>query len=171
LSRNQPIVILEAKRTDDADATMNEISDRAIRKLIDGLVDAWNCHDAGAFADAFAVDADFTNVFGMRAKGRSAIFEFHAPLFETMFKHSRLTATAVEVRFLRPDVAAVDVHWEMSGARDPKGNEWPLRHGLMNLVVTNEQGSWLIAVMHNMDLPSDEMAKAQEELQRQSKQP
>src|SRR5581483_4036467 len=150
---------------------MSENSERAVRNLIEGLVEAWNRHDAAAFADAFALDADFTNVFGMRAKGRAAIIDFHAPIFETMFKQSRLSATAVEVRFLRPDVAAIDVHWEMSGARDPRGNEWSLRRGLINLVATNERSSWLIAVMHNMDLPSEEMAKAQEELQRQMKQP
>lgn len=149
---------------------MSENSERAVRDVIGRLVDAWNRHDAAAFADTFALDADFTNVFGMRARGRAAIADFHAPIFETMFKQSRLSATAVEVRFLRPDIAAVDVHWEMSGARDPKGREWPLRRGLMNLIVTSEQGCWLIAIMHNMDLPLEEMAKAQAELQREHKQ-
>ena len=36
----------------------------------------------------------------------------------------------------------------------------------MNLVVTRENGDWSTAVMHNMDLPSEKIAEAQEELQR-----
>jgi hypothetical protein len=49
----------------------------------------------------------------------------------------------------------------MSGARDPNGNPWPDRKGLVNLVATDHQGSWLIDVLHNMDLPSSDNATAQ----------
>lgn len=138
----------------------------AVENVVDALVAAWNVHDPGRFAAAFHQDADFTNVFGMRAKGRDAIERFHAPIFETMFRDSQLATTDIQVRLLRPDVAAVDVRWEMTGARDPQGKEWPLRRGLINLVVTCENGDWAIAVMHNMDLPPEELAEAQEELQR-----
>jgi hypothetical protein len=55
----------------------------------------------------------------------------------------------------------------MSGARDPAGNPWPSRCGLINLLMTREQGTWSVAVMHNMELPSNGMADAQTELQKQ----
>jgi hypothetical protein len=87
-----------------------------------------------------------------------------------MFKESRLEATETHTRQIRPDVAAVDVHWEMSGARDPSGNRWPSRRGLMSLLVTREEGDWAIAVMHNMELPSDGMAAAQAQLQERRQQ-
>lgn len=135
------------------------------RKIVESLTSAWNVHDARAFAANFAQDADFTNVFGMPATGRDAIERFHAPIFETMFKDSHLTATNLRVRPVRADVAAVDLRWEMTGARDPMGNEWPCRRGLINMLVTREEGDWAIAVMHNMELASDEMAEAQEALQ------
>jgi uncharacterized protein (TIGR02246 family) len=107
----------------------NEQSEIAIKGLVDSLVAAWNLHDAAAFAKSFAADADFTNVFGMYAKGREAIEQFHAPIFATMFKDSRLSATSIRVRFLRPEIAALDVSWDMVGARDPQGQEWPRRLG------------------------------------------
>jgi uncharacterized protein (TIGR02246 family) len=133
--------------------------------IVPALTAAWNRHDAHAFAAVFSHDADFTNVFGMHVQGREAIERFHAPIFETMFRDSTLSALETRVRRLRPDVAAADVRWEMSGARDPYGNEWPLRRGLLSLVLTRDDGEWSIAVMHNMDLPPEELAEAQRALQ------
>jgi uncharacterized protein (TIGR02246 family) len=141
-------------------------SEQAADKIVAAMVRAWNSHDAHAFAAIFARDADFTNVFGMVARGREEIEGFHGPIFETMFKDSSLTAIQTRTRPIRPDVAAADIHWEMSGARDPSGDQWPSRRGLMNLVLTREEGSWSIAVMHNMELPTDGMAGAQAELQK-----
>jgi uncharacterized protein (TIGR02246 family) len=143
----------------------NERSESEVNRLVQSLFDAWNEHDAHAFARPFAADADFTNVFGMRAKGRQAIERFHAPIFATMFAESTLTQSERSIRFLRPDVAAIDVGWEMAGARDPQGAEWPRRQGLMNLLATRDGGEWSIAVMHNMDLPPAKLANAQAELQ------
>jgi len=147
--------------------TSRSHTETAVARVVDALVAAWNDHDEQAFARPFAADADFTNVFGMRARGRASIAAFHAPIFRTIFKDSRLVATDTHIRFLRPDVAAVDIGWEMTGARDPQGNEWPRRRGLMNLVVANDNGAWSIAVMHNMDLDSEDMAEAQAALQQE----
>lgn len=141
-------------------------SEDGVRAVVDSLVSAWNVHDARAFAAVFAADADFTNVFGMSASGRDAVEQFHAPIFATMFKESRLASTETRVRFLADAVAAVDMRWEMSGARDPENNEWPLRRGLMNMVMMRQGPAWEIAVMHNMDLPSEDLAEAQARLQR-----
>ena len=102
--------------------TQKEAAQRAIDKLVSDTTAAWNRHDAAAFAAAFAEDAEFTNVFGMVQSGRAGIEGAHAPIFKTMFKDSQLTATGTRVRMIRPDVAAVDVRWKMSGARDPAGN-------------------------------------------------
>jgi uncharacterized protein (TIGR02246 family) len=140
--------------------------EQATDKIVAAMVGAWNSHDAHAFAAIFSPDADFTNVFGMVAQGRAEIEGFHRPIFETMFKESRLTALQTRTRPIRPDVAAADVHWEMSGARDPSGGQWPSRRGLMNLLLTCEEGLWSIAVMHNMELPMDGTADAQAHLQK-----
>jgi uncharacterized protein (TIGR02246 family) len=142
----------------------NAESERAVREIVDGLAVAWNRHDAGGFVACFAEDADFTNVFGMSVKGRGAIEALHEPIFRTIFKDSRLDISETRIRFLRPDLAAVDVRWTMSGARDPQGREWPNRRGLLNFIATETRGVWSIDVFHNMDLPAPELAKAQAEL-------
>lgn len=134
---------------------------RAIEDIAARLAEAWNRHDAQALADVFAEDAEFTNVFGMIAQGRAGIEALHAPLFGTIFKDSHLSVTETRVRLIRPDVASVDVKWTMTGARDPHGNPWPQREGLLNWIVTDHDGAWLIDVSHNMDLPSPDLARAQ----------
>ena len=146
-------------------------ADKSVEQASEGLARAleaaWNRHDARALAEPFAEDADFANVFGMTVRGRAAIEALHAPLFKTMFTDSRLTVLETRVRMIRPDVAAVDVKWTMTGARDPHGNPWPERVGLLNWIVTRHGERWLIDVSHNMDLPSPDLAKAQAALSKQ----
>jgi uncharacterized protein (TIGR02246 family) len=127
--------------------------EKPIQQLVSSFVSAWNQHDVHLFAQCFAEDADFTNVRGMGAHGRAAIEQFHAPVFETMFKQSHQTATEVRTRFISPDIASVDVRWEMTGSTDRDGTPIPLRTGLLNWLVTRRDGRWLITVMHNQDLP------------------
>ena len=129
-----------------------ETDERAIRAVMDRFVDAWNHHDAKAFATVFAEDADFTNWRGTGASGRSKIEAFHAPVFATIFSKSHLEYTDIKTRFVRPDVATVDVHWKMSGAIDAQGNPRPEREGLLSFVMANSAGQWEIVVMHNLDI-------------------
>ncbi|MBL9036171.1 MAG: SgcJ/EcaC family oxidoreductase [Rhodospirillaceae bacterium] len=144
-----------------------ESARHAVDRIVRDMVAAWNRHDAAAFAAAFAADAEFTNVFGMVQRGRAAIEAAHVPIFKTMFKDSELAAIETKLRLIRPDVAAVDLRWRMTGARDPMGNPWPEREGLLNWIVTRHGETWLIDVSHNMDLPAPELAKAQAALSRQ----
>jgi uncharacterized protein (TIGR02246 family) len=136
-----------------ASSQTGEASDRqAIQRVMDQFMDAWNRHDAKAFAAVFAENADFTNWRGAGASGRSKIEEFHAPMFATIFKSSHQKCTDIRIRLVRPDVAAVDVHWEMTGATDPQGNPRPDRQGLLSFVMAKNDGQWEIAVMHNLDI-------------------
>ena len=145
--------------------------DQATKNAIEGiaakLAAAWNRYDAQAFGAVFAEDAEFTNVFGMAVKGRAGIEALHAPLFKTIFSDSTLTVTESRIRLIRPDVASVDVKWKMTGARDPLGNPWPEREGLLNWIATKHRDGWLIDVSHNMDLPAPELRKAQAALSKQ----
>ncbi|HEV2897746.1 MAG TPA: SgcJ/EcaC family oxidoreductase [Pseudaminobacter sp.] len=142
-----------------------QVPTEGVESVAHRLVEAWNRHDAHAFATVFAADAEFTNVFGMQATGRGDIEQFHTPIFETMFKDSHLSADSVRSRHVRPDVATLDLWWSMTGALDPRGNEWPRRRGLISVVATRDHDEWLIATMHNMELGNDQMAKSQEKLQ------
>lgn len=125
----------------------------AIRQVVGGFADAWNRHDVAAYTRLFAADADFTSVLGISAHGWDAIEGYHAPLFATQFRESHFTATDVRVRFLTPDIAAVDVRWTMHNDTDADGTPRHPREGLANLVVCKSEGRWPITVFHNMNLP------------------
>ena len=130
-----------------------EQDEKGIKQVLTAFVEAWNHHDAKAFSLVFAEDADFTNVRGMSAHGRAEVEKFHAPRFATKFKDSNQKITEIKIRFITPDVAAVDARWEMTGAKGPDGQDIPLRKGLLNFIMTRPSGQWLIMVMHNTDLP------------------
>jgi hypothetical protein len=40
-------------------------------------------------------------------------------MFATRFKDTHLTITDTKIRFVTPDIAAVDAHWEMTGRKVP----------------------------------------------------
>ena len=75
----------------------------------------------------------------------------HAPVFSTIFKNSHQEHTDIKIRFIRPDVAAVDARWKMTGATAPQGNPRPERQGLLSFVMASQAAQWHIAVMHNLD--------------------
>jgi uncharacterized protein (TIGR02246 family) len=125
----------------------------AIAQTVANLVTAWNNHDVHAFAATFAEDADFTNVAGKHAHGRADVEAFHAPMFASIFKESHQISTIRSIRFLAPDLAAVDVDCEMTGAKALDGTPRPYRKALINAVMAKESdGSWLILVLHNAEL-------------------
>jgi len=128
-------------------------TEQAITEVLERFTEAWNTHDAKAYADLFAENADFTNVFGQSFHGRETIEAQHAKIFASMFKDSRITSMNSTVRLIDQLFASVDVIWTMSGAVDMKGNSWADRKGLMSLVMKFENEVWSILIMHNMDLP------------------
>ena len=68
-------------------------------------------------------------------------------------KKAHLTLTDIRVRFLKPDVAIVDVTWQTIGQTTSDGSkEVPPRNGLMNLVLLCQPDyMWVIAIGHNVD--------------------
>lgn len=131
----------------------NDRDAEAIKKVLTDFIEAWNKHDAKAFSIVFAEDADFTNVRGTSAHGRMEVEKFHAPMFATRFKETNQKITDTKIRFIKPDVAAVDARWEMTGAKNAEGQDIQLRKELLNFVMTKGNDKWFITVMHNMDLP------------------
>ena len=147
------ILISSSAPSQTVTPSSREQEEKGIKQVLTAFVEAWNHHDAKAFSMVFAEDADFTNVRGMSAHGRAEVERFHAPRFATNFKDSNQKITEIKIRFITPDVAAVDARWEMTGAKGPDGQDIPLRKGLLNFIMTRSSGQWLIMIMHNMDLP------------------
>jgi uncharacterized protein (TIGR02246 family) len=95
--------------------------EESIREVVEECMHTWNKHDAKAFASLFAKDADFTNWMGQGATGRDAIEKYHEPLLATRFKTTRQATENIKVRLIKPDVASVDIWWNMTGALDDTG--------------------------------------------------
>jgi uncharacterized protein (TIGR02246 family) len=136
----------------------------AIRKLLEAGLKAYNDHDPKAWSMIFHPDGDFTNVIGWTLHGRGQIEAYFSHLF-AKDRHPRLPSfknAVVEadgepkIRFRRPDVAIVRVHWTQSGAIGLDDKETPKRSMIMSLVVTKENGVWGIASYHNMDRRTDQ---------------
>jgi uncharacterized protein (TIGR02246 family) len=126
----------------------------AIKLLVTRYDAAFNAHDTKAFAATFASDADFTNWVGQSAHGRANIETFHIPILTLVYKNGVQKITDTQVRFIRPDVAAVDVRSDVTGGKTFDGKDIPLVKFLMSWTVTKEpDGNWLIKVMHNTRLP------------------
>jgi uncharacterized protein (TIGR02246 family) len=138
----------------------------AVKALVLAFDKAMNAKDAVALSATFHEDGEFTNVVGMTARGRGTIERFHRPLFEgdgtkgvPSFKDAVFKTVDTRIRFIRPDVASVDVTWTQTGSTLDGKDRGP-RRGLMSWIATREDGKWGVAVMHNMDLLPVERPKA-----------
>src|SRR5438876_4592487 len=109
---------------------------------------AWNQHDAKAYAALFAEDGDLVNVVGWWWKGRAEIERKLTDAFAFVFRESSLTITQVDTRFLMPEVAGAHVRWTMTGAKTPPMIPEP-REGLQTLVLQKLGGKWMIAAFQN----------------------
>ena len=122
--------------------------DAAIREVQVRQADAWNRHDAKAYARLFTSDGDVVNVVGWWWKGPAQIESKLAAGYAFVFRDSTLTITSVDVRFLTPEIAVAHVLWTMSGAKMPPGVPEP-RQGTQMQVLRKQGGKWLIAAFQN----------------------
>jgi len=109
---------------------------------------AWNQHDAKAYAALFAEDGDVVNVIGWWWKGRKEIESQLSDAFAFVFRESTLTITQVDIRFLRPKIAVAHTRWTMSGAKTPPTIPEP-REGIQTLVLQKVGGNWMIEAFQN----------------------
>ena len=123
----------------------------AIRKVETGLQEAWNRHDAKAFASFFTEDADCVNVVGWWWQGRPQIEKKVADAHVFMFRESTLTDDEIRLRFLTPHIAVVHVRWSMVGNRNADGTPGQPRKGLQTHILQKQAGEWLIAAFNNAD--------------------
>lgn len=118
--------------------------------LIDTFVAGWNAADAARLASAFAEDADFTAVNGLRVRGRSLIREGHNELFRTIFRGVTIAAQVLSVRFLTPDVVAVEAEFTYPTRNNLPGVTRALAHYVAMRSPAPSGDHWEIAVFRNM---------------------
>ena len=120
----------------------------AIKQCVAAWEDAWNRHDAHATAVAYVEDGDFSSTTGVPSHGWKELEAHYNEIFTTFLKEAHRTDTVRSIRFLRPDIASVDIDWQMTGARTRDGKDAPNRKGLLTWVVTKRNGQWMILIYH-----------------------
>jgi uncharacterized protein (TIGR02246 family) len=120
----------------------------AIKQCVAAWEDAWNRHDAHATAMAYVEDGDFSSTTGIPSHGWKELEAHYNEIFTTFLKDAHRTDTVKSIRFLGPDIASVDIDWQMTGARTRDGKDAPNRKGLLTWIVTKHNGQWMITIYH-----------------------
>ena len=110
-------------------------------------------------SDHFAEDGSFTNIFGTVRFGREEFKQRHIEIAQTIFKGTSVKSSIAKLRFVRPDVAIVDISGEITGFAQvpqglPVGRDGILRFKLLE-VLTKEKGEWWITEYHNVAVTPD----------------
>ena len=147
---------MSSQETSGKHVSSGDDATESVKKVVHALADAWNRKDPEGFAALLTEDGEWTDVLANYVQGREAVRKLHVFPFTTVLKKARLTLNDIRVRFLKPDVATVDITWETVGQTTPDGTkEIPPRNGLMNLVLLHQPDqTWAIAVGHNVDYTS-----------------
>jgi uncharacterized protein (TIGR02246 family) len=150
---NKPLVILSflslaISFPKAAFCDSRERDETEIRKIETLQQEAWNRHDAKAYANLFTEDGDCVNVVGWWWKGRAELERKLTDAYVFVFRESILTVKDVDIKFLAPEIAVAHVRWTMVGARTPKGIPEP-QQGIQVQALQKQAGKWLIAVFQN----------------------
>jgi uncharacterized protein (TIGR02246 family) len=129
-------------------ASKMDTDSAGIKQCVAAWEDAWNRHDAHATAAAYVEDGDFSSTTGVPSHGWKELEAHYNEIFTTFLKDAHRTDTVRSIRFLAPEIASVDIDWEMTGAKTRDGKDVPIRKGLLTWVVTKHNGRWMITIYH-----------------------
>lgn len=115
----------------------------AIRELVARYVDARERIDPPATAALFTEDADQLVSSGEWRKGREQVVE--GSMKSSKAASGKRTITVETIRFLSPEIAIVDGHYNLAGATAADA-----RHMWTTLIVKRMADGWKIAAIRNM---------------------
>ena len=127
---------------------MADADSAAIKQSVAAFTDAWNRHDPHAVAMLYVPDGDFSSTQGLASHGAKELEEHYNSIFGTFLKSAHRMDVVKSVRFITPTIAEVDIDWQMTGAKTPDGADAPPRKGLLDWVMTKQNGQWMITVYH-----------------------
>ena len=118
----------------------------ALRKVQDEFAAAWNQHDPTAMAKLWAEDGDWLGPDGYFVQGRAAVESYLSEAHTGDWATSKNSIKVTSIRFLKPDVAAVNAEYSLTGARDWFDNAIPNQKILASSVLVKKDGKWLTSV-------------------------
>lgn len=143
------IIVLGYVATVEAQRTLEQANEDAIKQVIVEMTTGFNSHDGRAASLMYAPDAKLVTVRGEVMNGRAEIEKGLSSIFATRAKNAMHRTLDVSVRFIRPDVALAHVTNELSGLVAPDGQELPAHQELSLRVFTKDDGQWRVAAFQN----------------------
>lgn len=123
--------------------------EKAIRRVVQNIADAWAAGDGVKFADNFPDDVDYTVWNGHQIHGREENIAGHQQIFDTFYKGTIIKSDVKKIRFLTDNVVAV--HLQSKMYKDGKLVE-DVPTVLPLLIFKKENGKWRVAVFQNTPL-------------------
>ncbi|MCW7940577.1 hypothetical protein AAW14_00495 [Streptomyces hygroscopicus] len=124
-------------------ATPHDVA--AVTSVLNGLVAAWERHDADAYGELFTQDATYITYVGTFYQGRRDIVDSHRTLFTTFLKGTKLADEVLDIRFHGPDVAVVHGRGDTFKGKRPR----KLTKIQTYTLVRQQDDTWRIAAFHN----------------------
>jgi uncharacterized protein (TIGR02246 family) len=143
-------------------ATASEEDKAAVTAVIERNVTGFRDFDAQRVSSTYAENADWTNAFGVRQRGREQIRSYLTRLFETPQFRTRAPgggSTELTIKLVRPDVAVAHRITEIVGQKGPNNEDLPPRKIHRLLVLTKNTGEWLIESELVMDARQDRLIR------------
>jgi len=132
-------MLLVAAGLNPASQTAPASEEQAVRRSLARFYDGWNEHDADKMVSAYAEDIDHIDVFGEWQKGRATLRDELARLHAGPLKTSQKTYRVEKIRFLKPEVAVVQV-----SSHSINGDN------IGTFVMENQKGNWLTVSFTNV---------------------
>jgi uncharacterized protein (TIGR02246 family) len=110
------------------------------QKLFTELDSNWNRSDATSLSSLFADDSDLVDTSAHRFHGRVNIEEHLADLLAHSLKGANSSTTVLTNNSLGPDLAVLEVHWELKGGEQ---GDTPMRITGLRLI-SHRDGNWRI---------------------------
>ncbi len=125
--------------------------EQEIRRLIASHAAASHQGDLHGLVSVYHADADVRYSDGTVLRGRAELEKSYRQALSSDpngLAHSH-PAETIHIRFLRPDVAFVDVESVSGGGADQAGASEPVSRTPLFVVFTKEQGKWGVAVQRS----------------------
>ena len=119
--------------------SINSKEENAIKAVLVHFYDGWNTHDVDKMVSVYSEDVDHINTYARWNEGKPAIRQDLKNFHAGPGKSSRKTYTIEKMRFIKPDVAVVQVR-----SLSTVGN-------IGTYVMTKESGEWLVVSFTNVE--------------------
>lgn len=128
---------------------------QTIHQIIEHFPNAWNNDKGRGFADNYAEDADFVNIYGMVFAGKQEIEIRHIKILETFLKDSIFETVDFKLREAAPGLVIAHVYWKVSHIQKPGAHSADeTMKGVFTHTLLKNQDKWEIIATQNTLIPT-----------------